>query len=102
MSFNYDEILQLRVAVSDAFELAIKYAGQQDSLADKRNLEVDLVVTDDALEVRVTGPGPAFDDAPGGDEEESRSVIGSLVDRVRFPTEADGERVITLLKLRSP
>ena len=90
LSFNYDEIVQLRVAVSEAFELAIGHldAGEQAQRVGK--VAVRLVMKSDELEISVTGPG-ALSGGVEGVEMESRALLESLLDEIDFGLGADGQ-----------
>ena len=96
MSFTYDEIVQIRVAVSEAFELAARRAQEADPSESDRTVEARIIVGPTELEVLVT-PGPL----ESTDQIESRAVIETLVDRVEFGVEAAGKRAIRLVKRKS-
>ena len=100
MSFTYDELVQLRVAASEAFGLALKHLAQGHGSPEVSSVTVYLVVGAEALEVLVTDPGFRPGPVESAEEAESRAVLESLVDTVEFGVEAAGERVIRLVKRR--
>ena len=100
MALNYDEILELRVAVSEAFDLVIRHIDDDDTINDTREIVTTFVIGPDRLEVLVEDPGyrpGAVDDSK---ETESRVVLESLVDAVEMGAEVRGHRVIRLVKSR--
>ena len=101
LSFNYDEILQIRVAVSEAFGLALDHARGPGESPEISSLTVTFVVEPEALEILIAYPAAALKPAAGGDESESRAVIESLVDAVEYGVEPAGTRVIRMVKLKS-
>ena len=96
MSFTYDEIVQIRVAVSEAFELAAGQAQEEDSSEGDRTVEAQIMVGPTQLEVLVS-PGPP----ESSDQIESRAVIESLVDKAEFGVETAGKRAIRLVKRKA-
>ena len=101
MSFNYDEILHLRVAVSEAFSLALKHAKLRDGHPEVSRMSVSFMVAPGELEIRVTDPDVDVAVVAQADEAESRAVLESLVDRVEFRLAGAGESVISLVKYLS-
>ena len=98
MSLNYDEILHVRVAVSEAFSLAVRHLQAGDAPPDVRTAIVSFVISPDRLEVQVTDPIVGPDKVEDSEEAESRAVIESLMDDVEFGAEAAGRSVIRLVK----
>ena len=101
MSFNYDEVLQLRVAASEAYSLAIRHFGRERGLQGSRAIAVSFVIETDRLLVLVSDPYAGHTPADQEAEMESRAVLESLVDSVEFGVEAEGERVTRLVKRKS-
>ena len=101
LSFNYDEILQIRVAVSEAFGLAVDQARRPGDSTEISDLTATFVVGPEALEILIAYPAAALETAAGGDESESRAVIESLVDAVEYRVEPAGTRVIRMVKRKS-
>ena len=77
LSFNYDEIVQLRIAASEVFDTAVRVAQEgAGSLGDTLNIR--LVRREAALDLH-------FEPAIGYRlDEESRALLQSLLDEVEF------------------
>ena len=101
MSFNYDEILQLRVAVSEAFGLAVRHLPEADTKGKSVDVKGRFVIGDDRLEVIVTCPRMERGDIESAEDVESRVVLESLVDSVAIGAETSDERVIRLVKFKT-
>jgi anti-sigma regulatory factor (Ser/Thr protein kinase) len=101
LSFNYDEILQLRVAVSEAFGLAIRHLKESQESTAITTLSVHFIVGSNELEILVTDPGTGPSPVEGAEDGESRAVLECLLDRVEFGVEAAGARVIRMVKRNS-
>ena len=99
-SFNYDEIVHLRVVMSEVLALATRPSQGEDRV-DTGLLTVRFRLDSDQLEIEVAG----LDDRTGRSEDaataESRAVLESLMDTVEFDTGPDGGSVLRLLK-RNP
>ena len=96
MNFNYDEIVQLRVAVSEVFDLAIlQLTGQQQpDVPDVRELDVSFLAGDGRLEIEIA---PATQGEHGidiSDYEESQALLDSLLDRTEPCLGNTGVRLI--------
>ena len=100
LSFNYDEIVQLRVAVSEAFELAVGHPNVGEQAHGVGRVAVRLVLKSHELEISVTGPG-ALPGGVAGVGMESRALLESLLDEVDFDAGAGGQRVIRMVKRKS-
>ena len=100
LALNYDEILELRVAVSEAFDLVIRHIDDDDTLNDVREIVTAFVISPDRLEVLVEDPGYRPGVVEDSQETESRVVLESLVDAVEMGAEMRGHRVIRLVKRR--
>ncbi len=101
MSFDYDEIMQLRVAVSEAFELAIEHLQGQHEPRENTSLAVTFVAHPDWLEITVMDPGVPSGAVESAKEMESRVVLESLLDSVEFGVLAAGSRVTRMVKHKS-
>ena len=99
-SFKYDEIVQLRIAVSEAFGLAIDRLDTGSGLSRPGSLKIRCVVAPDSLEVLVAHPVSTIaEESP--EEAEGRAVIRSLVDRMELDEDETGAQVLRLVKYRS-
>ncbi len=111
MSFNYDEIIQLRVAVSEAFQMAIRQVPQEPRVSTGVRLVVRLTAEPDNLEIVIfklqdyTSCSPHLgtnQHLPGNEETvESRALLESLMDEVEVGLEAAGEALIRMVKYKS-
>ena len=98
LSFNYDEIIQLRVAVSEAFEIMLRRV-QRTSL---ESLPLEVIVrfyTDtDNVEVII----PAWPSIPGyvatEEDAESQALLESLMDEIMLDGGNEGAPVVRMLK----
>ncbi len=111
MSFNYDEIIQLRVAVSEAFQVTIRQVPQEPQVSTAVGLVVQLTVEPDNIEIVIfklqdyTSCSPrlgANQLLPGTEEEiESRALLESLMDEVEVGRVAAGEPLIRMVKYKA-
>ena len=94
MNFNYDEIVQLRVAVSEVFELAMSQLTGQKSIPDVKELDVSFLAGLERLEIEMA---PSTQVEHGIDitgQEESRALLDSLLDRAEPCQDNTGLRLI--------
>ena len=100
MSFTYDQVIQVRTAVAEAFDLTVRRTAQKAPLSPPVELTVRFTITPDRLEVFL--PTQLNDTAPlATDEEvESKALMESLVDEVELDGEASGATSIRLVKYR--
>ncbi len=84
MSFNYDEIIQLRVAVSEVFNLAMEWVSNDAATSDNRELALQFVVEMDRLEILVPNQISYAVSMAGEEMIESRALLESLMDEVEF------------------
>jgi anti-sigma regulatory factor (Ser/Thr protein kinase) len=82
MEFTYDEVLQLRVAVSEVFDLAAGASATGSNNNGARELDVRFVPGPDRLQVEVRALAP--DGVALDPDEESRALLASLMDSVEF------------------
>ena len=98
MSFTYDDIVQLRVAVSEAFELAIKYVARAERGSDVGQLIVCFEVGPDKLAIQIPAPAGYTAHLDYEEEKESYALLRSLMDELEFGV--DGKHVIQMAKHR--
>ncbi len=101
LDLDYDEILQLRVAISEAFEMVTRQIGSNEAIDDSSEIATVFVIRPDRLEVLVRDPGYRQGATEDSKEKESRVVHESLADAVEIGAEERGHRVIKLVKRRS-
>ena len=98
MSFNYDEIVQLRTAVSEAFDLAIKYptAGEPNYRAEQ--ISIRFTVDSGNLEIVIQSPEGYRNHVDAAEEAESRAFLESLVDELDLGGKGDGMALVRMVK----
>jgi len=97
MSFNYDEIIQLRLAVSDAFSLAERRAGQGRAIASHDAISMQFVVATDKIEILIQNR-PFIGRIDTELEMESCAFLESLMDEVAFGGGAENDPLISMTK----
>lgn len=102
VSFNYAEIVQLRVALSEVFELAIKHVGQRGRESQDKELATRFEVQDDKFAISITCPIDSTNFPDTDEERESEALINNLMDEVEFGVEKRGEVVVRMVKYKSP
>ena len=102
MSFNYDQIVQLRVAVSEAFDLAIKYVTR---VSEVNALAVRFTVEPDKLEILIPPPesyvGHGDSQGESEEEKESKVLLESLMDELEFGAGDPGKPIVRMVKYQS-
>ena len=84
MEFNYDEIMQLRVAVSEVFDLVARHTASASRDNGTNELGVSFVNHHNRLEISVEAPADVAIELDGEEDEESRVLLESLMDEVEF------------------
>ena len=98
MSFNYDEILQLRIAVSEAFNLATRWAKKEGEVTGPDEVSLRFVVAADKIEILVTNRLGFIGQIDTERELESCATLESLMDGVQFGGGAANEPLIRMTK----
>ena len=98
MSFNYDEIIQLRVAVSEVFNLAMEWISKDAAPSNNRELALQFVVEGDKLEILVPNQISYAVSLTGDQMVESRALLESLMDEVEFGGGAGQDPLIRIAK----
>ena len=101
MSFTYNEIIQLRVAVIEAYQLAIRLVDAEGDLGGGLQLTVQFNLGGDLLEIIMPNPGSALAAVGVGEELESQAVMESLMDEVEVNRVPAGETLIRMTKRRT-
>ena len=106
MSFNYDEIIQLRVAVSEAFSMAIRWHAEAEPIPPSaelavRELAVRFIIEPERLEILIPNPWEYQPSLPAEEEMESQALLESLMDEVEFGGRESGEVLIRMAKHKS-
>ena len=95
MSFRYYEIVQLRTAAAEAFELSVRYAERNPN-----NLIMRFTITPDSLEILILAPEETGGTINPQELIESEALLGSLMDEVELNTGEHGSPSIRLLKYK--
>ena len=98
MSFNYDEIIQLRIAVSEAFNLATRRANQEGATNDPDEVSMRFVVAANRIEILVLNLPDCTGQIDVEREVESCAILESLMDDVRFGGGSANEPLISMTK----
>ncbi|MCH8087139.1 MAG: ATP-binding protein [Chloroflexi bacterium] len=101
VSFNYDEIMQLRIAVSDAFDMAVRHMAQRPQAPEEAGVDIRFIITADTIEFTVSAPfdgGKILGDEP---DFESQGVIRGIMDEVDLGPGTDNKTVVRAVKRRS-
>ncbi len=96
LDFNYDEVMQLRVALSEVFEMAT-HLEEHETETEPRDVVITFQPSTDGIEVRVAAPVGLVRDIFGERGDESRALLDSLMDSVEYDT--DG--AVRMVKRRS-
>lgn len=98
MNFNYDEIMHIRVAVSEVFDWAIEGVTGHESTSGPSGVDVRFAPHTDRLEIMFTSPPGAAGALESEAKEESQALLRSLMGRVEIG--ADGA-VVRMVKYKS-
>ena len=98
LSFNYDEIIQLRVAVSEAFEVMLRRVQQTSPEDSPSEVTIRFKTDSDSVEVLI----PAWPSIPGyvatEEDAESQALLESLMDEIMLNGGDEGEPVVRMFK----
>jgi anti-sigma regulatory factor (Ser/Thr protein kinase) len=100
-SSNYDEIMQLRVAVSEVFDLALKHITLGRGASGVSELAIRFSVYPDKVEIVIMGSRNYTSYLNTEEGRENLALLGSLVDELEFGSEVAGKTVIRMVKYRS-
>ena len=100
MSFNYGEIIQLRVAISEAVQMATQWATEEEIEATGAQLVVRFTIDPDRLAILLTVPEELARPITVDPDEEGLALLQSLVDEVEFGGGAAGEPLIRMVKYK--
>ncbi len=98
MSFNYDEIMHLRVAVSEVFDFVIKHVTRRERLSEVNELVIRFAVQADKMEILITHASDYTNNLDSEEDQESLALLKSLMDEVEY---GDEKTVIRMAKYRS-
>lgn len=101
ISFNYEEIKQLRVAVSEVFNLAMEHVTRRGAISEVNELDVIFSLHPHEIEILITGPKDYTSYLNTDEGVESLALLRSLMDKVEFDAEVAGKVVICMVKYKS-
>ncbi len=93
VSFNYDEIMHLRVAVSAVFDQLLKRVAQGDWVSEVIEEAVRFAVQPDKIEILITCLSDCTCDFNSEEEQESLALVKSLMDEVEYRAERTAVRM---------
>ena len=100
MSFNYDEVIQLRVAVSEAVQMAMRRAAQERPASGPAELVVRFIVGPDQLAILILVPEGSTGPFTVDEDLEGMAVLKSLVDKVEAGGKTGGQHLIRMIKYK--
>ena len=98
MSFNYDEVIQLRVAASEVFNLAMEWVTQDAAASATRELALQFIVEGNKLEILVPNQISYTVSLTRDEMVESKALLESLMDEVEFGGGANEDPMIRVAK----
>ena len=101
MSFNYDEIIQIRIAVLEAAEMAMKYTTEEERPPGEDHIAIRFDGASDKLEMLILPPKGYKSQVAGEKMVESQALIRSLMDELEFGSDPAGKPWIRLAKHKS-
>ena len=93
--------MQLRVAVSEVFDIAIKYVAQEERVSEMNELAARFLVHPDKLEILIMGPRNYTGYLNREEGKESLALLRSLMDEVEFGAEIAGKTLLRMVKYKS-
>lgn len=89
MSFNYDEIMHIRAALSEMFDLAIDHVTRHARGSEVKELAVRFLPQRDRLEILITHPTNSTIDLDSEEEEEEGPAVPKgLMDKFELGTDS--------------
>ena len=101
MLFNYDEIIQIRAAVSEAFNLAARWVKQERVVNNTDEVWIRFLLVENGIEIFVLHHPNFVEQIKIEREEESSAVLESLMDEVRYGCGKADEPLISMTKYNS-
>ena len=100
LAFRYDEIVQLRTAAAEAFELSVRYSEHNPRNSGPDNLSIHFIITPDRLEILIPTPEDAGSTIDSQEQAESQALLESLMDEVDLSAGTPDRPSIRLTKYR--
>ena len=101
LSFNYDEIIQLRVAVSEAFQWTIRRAERTGREFSPTEITVRFETEPDKVWVSIPAWTGVPTDMTTVEDAESQALLESLVDEIFLSEGNNGEYLLSMVKFKS-
>ena len=98
LSFNYDEIIQLRVAVSEAFEIMLRRVQRTSPESKPSEVIIRFHTGTDGIEVLIPGWPAIPGHAATEEEAESQALLESLMDEITIDGGNQVEPMVRMLK----
>ena len=98
MDFNYDEVIQIRIAVSEVFDMALEHTGRVGSSEDVIDLPIEFVIGEDILEFQISYPVQRTEALDREQNEETHAILHSLMDTVDFSVD---DAIVHMTKRRT-
>ncbi|MBI4298665.1 MAG: hypothetical protein HY666_02785 [Chloroflexi bacterium] len=100
ISFTYDEIMEFRIAVAEAFSLAMKHSTHAEAVSKGKALVVRFEIEQEKIEVYIIEPKDSPLWVESEEDEESQALIRGSMDEVEFGAETIGMPLIRMVKYR--
>ena len=100
MSFNYDEIIHVRTAVAEAFDLAVRRIQRTASFTKPVDVRVRFSIMPEGLEVQIPAPQDDAGWIASQEDVESKALMESLMDEVELDSAAAETPPIRMFKYR--
>ena len=98
LSFNYDEIIQLRVAVSEAFEIMLRRVQRTSPESSPSEVIIRFNMDTDSVEVLIPAWPSIASYVATEEDAESQALLESLMDEIKLNGGDEGEPVVRMLK----
>lgn len=100
LSFWYDDIVQLRTAAAETFELIIRHNEQSPRISAPDNVSMRFTITPDRLEIFIVATEDARGTINSEEQAESEVLLGGLMDEVDLHSGTPDRSSIRLVKYR--
>ena len=101
MFYNYDEIIELQAAVSEAFEFTCRRVGNTTQSSPEVQLTVHFILEPARIEAVIFSPQDCANRSATEEEMEHVALLEILMDEVEVGSGTPGEPLIRAVKLKS-
>jgi len=98
LSFNHDEIIQLRVAVSEALEIMLRRVQRASPVSSPSEVTIRFSTDTDSIEVVISAWPSISGYVATKEDAESQAILESLMDEILINGGDEGEPVVRMLK----